>query len=141
VLLPLSGFAGGCLRTSFLLLPFIALGLSGCAAMSRDVHQYYRQMALNYKEAEEKAKLNALSRETEANMLLQAGDVHKYKRAQKEVTRLKDWQSHCARQRERFEKAADKMEHTGDSKQEPALDAETSSHSRPISARIESSAA
>jgi hypothetical protein len=82
--------------------------------MSRDVHQYYRQMAINYKEAEEKAKLDLLTREGEANLLLKAGDVHKYNRAQREVARLKDWQSHCARQRERFEQAADKMEQSGD---------------------------
>ncbi len=49
--------------------------LSGCAAMVQDVHLYYQQMAVNYKEAEEKAKLDAVSLERESASLLQGGEL------------------------------------------------------------------
>lgn len=91
----------------------LVAGLAGCAAMSADVHQYYRQMAANFKEAEEKAKVQIATREREASMLLKGGEVHQFKRAMREVNRLKNWQDHCVRERERFEKAAEKLEPAG----------------------------
>ena len=93
--------------------------LSGCASITQDVHRYYSQMAHNYRQAEDKAKMDALTLEGESRSLLQAGDFHKYNRAQKELARIKDWQSHCARQRERFEAAAQKMEGLADPKNVP----------------------
>ena len=48
-----------CVRPRLLLLLVLPLWISGCAAMIQDVHLYYQQMAINYKEAEEKAKLDA----------------------------------------------------------------------------------
>ena len=91
----------------------LAVSLVGCAAMTQDVHQYYRQMATNFKEAEEKAKVRIATRQREASMLLKGGEVHQYKRAIREVNPLKNWQEHCARERERFEKAAEKLEPAG----------------------------
>ena len=82
--------------------------LSGCAAMVQDVHLYYQQMAVNYKEAEEKAKLDAVSLERESASLLQGGELHKYNRTQRELAKIKNWQEYCVRQQERFQKAADK---------------------------------
>ena len=67
-------------------------------------------MATNYKEAEDKAKMDAMTLEGESRSLLQAGDLHGYNKAQKELARIKNWQSKCARERERFEKAAGKMD-------------------------------
>ena len=78
--------------------------------MTEDVDQYYRQMAANYKEAEEKTKVQIETQEREASMLLNGGEVHQFKRAMKKVSRLKDWQEHCVRERERFEQAAEKLE-------------------------------
>ncbi|MCL4499447.1 MAG: hypothetical protein M1335_04290 [Chloroflexi bacterium] len=102
--------SSACARKTLLLL---AVSLVGCAAMTQDVHQYYRQMATNFKEAEEKAKVRIATRQREASMLLKGGEVHQYKRAIREVNRLKNWQEHCARERERFEKAAEKLEPAG----------------------------
>ena len=82
--------------------PALALVLScclpGCAAMIQDVHLYYQQMAINYKEAEEKAKLDAVTLERESASLLQGGEMHKYNRAQREIAKIKNWQEYCARQ-------------------------------------------
>jgi hypothetical protein len=88
--------------------------LGGCNAITKDVHQYYSQMATNYKEAEDKARFKASMLETESGMLLKAGEIHKASRARKEMERLKDWEARCAHQRERFEKAAAKLEPAGD---------------------------
>lgn len=88
----------------------------GCAAMVQDVHLYYQQMAINYKEAEEKAKLDAVSLERESASLLQGGELHKYNRAQRELARVKNWQEYCSRQQVRFQKAADKTAKSADGK-------------------------
>jgi hypothetical protein len=87
----------------------MALGLAGCAAMTQDVHEYYSQMAANFKEAEEKTAVQIATGEREASMLLNGGEVHQFKREMRKVNRLKNWQEHCARDRERFEKAAQKL--------------------------------
>lgn len=93
-----------------LVLGAFLVGLQGCGAVKQDVHQYYSQMAKNYHEAEEKAKMDAIALEAESRGLLQSGQVHKYNRTRKELTRLKDWEARCAYQKERFEKAAKKLE-------------------------------
>ena len=95
------------MRPRWLSLVILSFCLSGCAAMIQDVHLYYQQMAVNYKEAEEKAKLEASRLEAESAALLQAGELHKYKRSQRELARIKNWQENCVRQHERFLKAAD----------------------------------
>ncbi len=102
--------------------------LSGCAAMIQDVHLYYQQMAVNYKEAEEKAKLDAVTLERESGSLLQGGELHKYKRAQKELAKLKDWQEYCARQHERFEKAAQKTAGPADTKKDADQETQPPTH-------------
>jgi hypothetical protein len=96
-----------CMRPRPLSLLVLSFCLSGCAAMIQDVHLYYQQMAVNYKEAEEKAKLDASRLEGESAALLEAGDLHKCKRSERELARIKNWQEYCARQYERFLKAAD----------------------------------
>ncbi len=83
--------------------------LSGCASITHDVHRYYSEMAHNYREAEDKAKMDAMTLEGESRSLLQVGDLHGYNKAQKELARVKNWQSRCAWQRERFEAAAQKV--------------------------------
>lgn len=106
----------GCRYRAWTLAALYALttALAGCAAVTRDVALYYRQMATNFKEAEEKAVADVETRQREANLLLKAGDVNRFRRAMRNVGRLKDWQEHCARQRERFEDAARKLEPAGD---------------------------
>ena len=42
--------------------------LGGCHAITRDVHQYYSQMAVNYKEAEDKARFQASMSESESSI-------------------------------------------------------------------------
>jgi hypothetical protein len=80
--------------------------LPGCASAARDVRDYYREMAYNYRAAQEKAKMDALTLEGETKMLAQTGEIHKLRRTQRELDRLKAWESKCAKQEERFEKAA-----------------------------------
>ena len=67
-------------------------------------------MAHNFQDAEAKAKADAEILEGKSRVVVQAGDLHQYSSVQKELARLKDWQAHCAKQRERFEKAAEKLE-------------------------------
>jgi hypothetical protein len=99
-----------CARTRLATLLVIAAWLAGCAAISQDVDRYYRQMAYNFQVAEAKAKADAEILEGKSRVAVQAGDLHRYSSVQKELARLKDWQAHCAKQRERFEKAAEKLE-------------------------------
>ena len=56
------------------------LCLAGCASVSQDVDAYYRQMAYNYKEAEEKAKMDAVALENETKVLATTGDFGKSRR-------------------------------------------------------------
>ncbi|QEH38087.1 hypothetical protein OJF2_66850 [Aquisphaera giovannonii] len=102
--------------------------LGGCHAITSDVHQYYSQMAVNYKEAEDKARFQASMSESESSMLLKAGEIHKASRARKEAERLKEWADRCAHQKERFKKAAEKLEPPDDSTKgdqpEPAREAD-----------------
>jgi len=102
--------------------------LSGCAAMIQDVHLYYQQMAVNYKEAEEKAKLDAVALERQSGALLQGGELHKYNGAQRELAKIKNWQEYCARQQERFEKAAKKTAGPADNKKDADQEPQPPTH-------------
>jgi hypothetical protein len=81
--------------------------LAGCASVSQDVDAYYRQMAYNYKEAQEKAKIDALALEGETKTLAATGEFGKYRRAQRELNRLKQWEERCEYEANRFKKAAE----------------------------------
>jgi len=81
--------------------------LAGCASVSQDVDAYYRQMAYNYKEAEEKAKIDALALEGETKALAATGEFGKYRRAQRELNRVKKWEERCENEANRFKKAAE----------------------------------
>jgi hypothetical protein len=98
-----------CRRASVLLFGLLVLGLSvaGCASMSQDVDAYYRQMAYNYKEAAEKAKMDAVTLENESKMLRTFGEFSKYRRAQRELEKIKAWEERCEKQEERFAQAAE----------------------------------
>jgi hypothetical protein len=115
VLLQIRKNAFVCARIRLATVLVIGAWLAGCAAISQDVDRYYRQMAHNFQEAEAKAKADAEILEGKSRVLVQAGDLHRYGSVQKELARLKDWQAHCAKQRERFEKAAEKLEKTSGS--------------------------
>jgi hypothetical protein len=99
-----------CARTRLAMILVIGVWLAGCAAMSQDVDRYYRQMAQNFQEAEAKAKSDAEILLGKERVLAQTGDLRRYSSVHKEIARLKDWQAHCAKQRERFEQAAEKLE-------------------------------
>jgi hypothetical protein len=96
--------------------------------MIHDVHLYYQQMAVNYEEAEGKAMLDATRVERESAALLQAGETHKFKRSQHELARIKNWQEYCARQRERFLKAAEKTAEPAVAKKDANPDQQPDSH-------------
>jgi hypothetical protein len=85
----------------------LPLGTVGCASVSQDVDAYYRQMAYNYKEAQEKAKTDVVSLENESKVLSTTGDFHHLKRTQRELGRVKAWEEKCGKQAARFEKAAE----------------------------------
>ena len=60
----------------------MAVGMAGCASMTQDVDAYYRQMAYNWREAGEKAKVDELSLESQAKVLAATGDFRRHKRAE-----------------------------------------------------------
>src|SRR5262249_24850326 len=84
--------------------------LAGCAAVSQDVDAYYRQMATNYKEARDKARVEAASLRNVSGMLLATGDTAGYQKNQHRLARIESWKTRCARQEERVQKAAAWME-------------------------------
>jgi hypothetical protein len=84
-----------------------ALGMTGCASMTQDVDAYYRQMAYNYKEALEKAKVDELSLTSQVNVLASTGQTRQYMRTERELERVKKWEAKCEKQAGRFEKAAE----------------------------------
>jgi hypothetical protein len=81
--------------------------LAGCASVSQDVDAYYRQMAYNYNEAKEKAKMDALTLEGQSKALASSGDFTRYRRTQRELDRVKSWETRCEKQANRFKKAAE----------------------------------
>jgi hypothetical protein len=89
------------------LLAVMAMAMAGCASMTEDVDAYYRQMAYNYKEAVEKAKMDELSLESQTKALAATGEFKMHKRAQRELDRVKKWEEKCEKQAGRFEKAAE----------------------------------
>jgi hypothetical protein len=95
---PRSGLLGLVVATSW---------LTGCAAVSQDVDAYYRQMAYNYRVAEEQAKLDARTLESESKALAAIGEYGKYRRRQREAERIKSWEAKCEREANRFQKAAE----------------------------------
>jgi hypothetical protein len=94
-------------RWGLLALSILALAPAGCTAVSQDVDAYYRQMAFNYKEAQEKAKNDVITLENEAKVLATTSDFSKLKKTQRRLTRVKDWEEKCEKESKRFEKAAE----------------------------------
>ena len=88
----------------------LGIALTGCAAMTQDVDAYYRQMAGNYQEAVQEAKIDELRLENQSRMLLATGDQARYRKSQRELSRVRSWEEHCAWEKQRFEKAAKWME-------------------------------
>jgi hypothetical protein len=94
-------------RRGLVALSALALIPVGCTAMSQDVDTYYRQMAFNYKEAQEKAKADEVTLENEVKVLATTSDFSNMKRTQRKLSRLKDWEEKCEKEAKRFEKAAE----------------------------------
>ncbi len=87
----------------------LGIPLAGCASTTQSVDAYYRQMAVNYQDAIKEAQIREIAVEKQAKVLAATGDsrYHKYER---ELKSLRSWQEHCAREQQRFEKAANWME-------------------------------
>ncbi len=75
--------------------------------MTQDVDAYYRQMAFNYREALEKAKVDEVSLTSQANILASTGETHRAMRTERALDRVKKWEAKCEREADRFEKAAE----------------------------------
>jgi hypothetical protein len=88
-------------------LSVLALSPAGCTSMSQDVDAYYRQMAVNYNEAAEKAKLDVVTLENEAKLLATTDDFSHLKKTQRKISHIKEWEEKCEHQAKRFEKAAE----------------------------------
>lgn len=88
----------------------LGLTLCGCAAMTKDVDAYYRQMAINYKEALDDARLEEKSLEKKSRVYAVTKDEKQYRKTQRELDRVRTWEERCAREQERFAKAAKWME-------------------------------
>ncbi len=85
----------------------LVLGAAGCASVAQDVNAYYRQMAVNYQEARDQAKMEATTLENESKVLAVTGETHKLKRAQRRLSRIQAWEEKCDKESARFEKAAE----------------------------------
>jgi hypothetical protein len=81
--------------------------MAGCASMTEDVDAYYRQMAYNYREALEKAKVDELSLTSQVNVLASTGQTRQFMRTERELQRVKKWEAKCEKEAGRFEKAAE----------------------------------
>ena len=75
--------------------------------MSEEADAYYRQMAYNYREALEKAKVDEISLESQEKVLASTGDFRQYKRTKRELDSVKRFEKKCEREAERFKKAAE----------------------------------
>jgi hypothetical protein len=95
--------------------------------MSQDVDAYYRQMAINYHEAAEKAKVDETSLHNQLRVLGTTGDQSKYIKTQRRLERMQAWEEKCAREEQRFEKAAEWMESHFDIKK-PKLSGEVNAN-------------
>ncbi len=94
-------------RTRIAGLLVLAASGSGCASFSQDVDAYYRQMAYNYREAQEKAKAQEVQLERMSTAFASTGQNGKSRRASRELDRVKSWEEKCGKQAVRFQKAAE----------------------------------
>lgn len=98
------------LRRSCSILPAVvvmATGIAGCASTTESVDSYYRQMAYNWREAGEKAKMDEMSLDGEQKVLAATGDVRQHKRTTREIKKVKAFEEKCDKQAARFQKAAE----------------------------------
>jgi hypothetical protein len=88
----------------------LGIPLAGCASITQDVDAYYRQMAVNYQDAIDRAKVDEVSVEDQSRVLAATGDQRKYRKSRRELEKIRSWEEHCAWEKKRFEKAAEWME-------------------------------
>jgi hypothetical protein len=88
----------------------LGIPLAGCASMTQDVDAYYRQMAVNYQEAVEQAKLDETKMEHQAQVLAATGDKKMLQKCERVLAKIRKSEVDYAHQQRRFEKAADWME-------------------------------
>ncbi len=78
--------------------------------MTQDVDAYYRQMAINYREAVEDAKRDEVSLQNQLRILGVTNDQSRYLKTKRKLDKLQDWEEKCAKEEKRFAKAAEWME-------------------------------
>jgi predicted transcriptional regulator len=83
---------------------------TGCSTMPLDPHTYNIESAQNCEEAAEKTKVQIVTLKSKARELIQAGEIGKAKKIQREITKIEDWQIKCYRDRDKFAKAAQDLE-------------------------------
>jgi hypothetical protein len=88
----------------------LGIPLAGCASMTQDVDAYYRQMAVNYQEAVEQAKLDETKMEHQAQVLATTGDKKMLQKCERVIAKIRKSEVDYAHQQKRFEKAADWLE-------------------------------
>jgi hypothetical protein len=84
--------------------------LGGCAAVTQDVDAYYRQMAVNYEEALDDARLEETKLEKKAQLFAVTKDRKELRRTERDLERVRSFEEHCIREQKRFDKAAKWME-------------------------------
>ena len=67
----------------------LAIPLAGCASMTQDVDAYYRQMAVNYQEAIEQAKVDETHIERQAQVMATTGDKKKLEKYQRVLAKIR----------------------------------------------------
>jgi acyl-[acyl carrier protein]--UDP-N-acetylglucosamine O-acyltransferase len=97
--------------------------LGGCAAVTQDVDAYYRQMAVNYKEAIDDAKVEELKLEKKAQIYAVTKDQKELRRTERTLARVRSIEERYTREQERFDKAAKWMESHLDSVKKGAPEA------------------
>ncbi len=98
------------LRRPWSILPAVvvmATGFAGCASTTQSVDSYYRQMAYNWREAGEKAKMDEQSLDGQQKVLAATGDFRQHKRVTREIEHVKAFEEKCDKQAARFQKAAE----------------------------------
>ena len=130
-------------RARLRLMGLLLLGpfFPGCAAMTQDVDAYYRQMAINYREAVEDAKRGEVSLQNQMRILGVTNDQSRYLKTKRKLEKLKALEEKYAKEEKRFAKAADWMESHFDIKKsnlvskdgvgDPASDGPTDNDSKP----------
>ncbi len=88
----------------------LGLLLCGCAAVTQDVHAYYREMAGNFKEAVDDAEKEEAKLEKRRQLFAVTKDQRELHRTERDLEKVRSLKEHYTREEQRFDKAAKWME-------------------------------